>query len=193
MIVKTCRRCATDKPASAFHANKRYRDGLSSWCAPCHRERGSEWAKENRAKLTKRAAAWRAENLEKARETNRRFKNANRDELAAAHAHWAAENKDKRRATSAKRKASKLRATPQWADHAAIAAIYKRASELQVSTGERLHVDHIVPLQHPLVCGLHVPANLQIIPGAENEAKKNYWWPDMFIERAPEPKQEALL
>ena len=68
-----------------------------------------------------------------------------------------------------------------------------------------MHVDHIVPLQSALVCGLHCEANLEIIPGAANEAKKNYWWPDMpdieqavaqgqlFVPEKPKQEQEVLF
>ena len=39
-------------------------------------------------------------------------------------------------------------------------------------------VDHIVPLAHPLVCGLNVPWNLRRVPCHENKAKSNNYWPD---------------
>lgn len=57
-------------------------------------------------------------------------------------------------------------------------ATYLRASLMAVETGVPYQVDHIIPLLHPMVCGLHVPANLQIITEAENRAKANYFNPD---------------
>lgn len=46
-------------------------------------------------------------------------------------------------------------------------------------TGEKWEVDHIVPLQSKLVCGLHNEFNLQVITQRENSSKRNYRWPDM--------------
>jgi hypothetical protein len=57
--------------------------------------------------------------------------------------------------------------------------IYHLARIRTKSTGVIHHVDHIVPLRSKLVCGLHVPENLQVIEGKLNLRKNNKWWPDM--------------
>lgn len=79
----------------------------------------------------------------------------------------------KRRAMGAERRAAELRARPRWVSAAAIQVVYREAVDLTAKTGEPHHVDHIVPLRHPLVCGLHVPWNLQAIPARENLSKNN--------------------
>lgn len=78
-----------------------------------------------------------------------------------------------------KRIAIKLKAIPKWSDNSLIIEFYKKAKQLTNSTGTMHQVDHIVPLQNKLVCGLHVQDNLQIITLSENASKGNRWWPDM--------------
>jgi 5-methylcytosine-specific restriction endonuclease McrA len=191
MTHKTCKRCEQLKPTTEFRADPRYRDGFGSWCVECHRAKSSEWARENRARLTQKARVWRAENEDAWRKSSRAFHNRNKAARAKSAALWAKENKGLRRAVDARRKATKRQATPSWVDHAAITAIYQRSIDVERSSGIRMHVDHIVPLKHPLVCGLHVPWNLQVIPGALNESKRNKW---PFRVEAPKPAfQEALL
>lgn len=36
-------------------------------------------------------------------------------------------------------------------------------------------LDHIIPLNHPRVCGLTVPWNLRTVPRAANISKSNAW------------------
>lgn len=68
---------------------------------------------------------------------------------------------------SSMRRARLIRATPMWHERDQIKHLYITANELN------LEVDHIVPLVHPLVCGLHCLANLQLISKSENLIKKN--------------------
>ena len=69
------------------------------------------------------------------------------------------------------RKEALSRATPSWSNKQAIKAIYLEAKRLTVETGIKHEVDHIVPIQHKKVCGLHVVANLQILNRSENARK----------------------
>lgn len=75
-------------------------------------------------------------------------------------------NKTSYREKSARRRAAKIQATPSWADKEKIKQIY-----LNCPTG--WHVDHIIPLNNSLVCGLHVHNNLQCIPAKDNLEKSN--------------------
>jgi len=83
------------------------------------------------------------------------------------------DNKGVVNAYANKRRTQKLHATPAWADEEVIKEIYSEAQRLQEALGIDLHVDHIIPLQGELVCGLHVASNLQVIPAALNVRKSN--------------------
>lgn len=49
--VKTCRDCGIEKSASEFYAAPRRRDGLGSYCKPCHRARTRAWEDRNPEKM----------------------------------------------------------------------------------------------------------------------------------------------
>ena len=58
-------------------------------------------------------------------------------------------------------------AQPLWANVDDILSVYQEAKYMG------LEVDHEIPLNHPLVCGLHVWDNLQLLSRSENASKSN--------------------
>jgi hypothetical protein len=75
-------------------------------------------------------------------------------------------NKEQYVANRARRRARELNALPSWADLDAIAEFYRVKPE-------GFHVDHIIPLQGKLVCGLHTLNNLQYLTAFDNKSKSN--------------------
>jgi hypothetical protein len=113
---------------------------------------------ERRDEYRQWQAQYRAQNLERVREKARR---------------WAKENRAYGRAQCAKWTAAKFNACPKWVDMDAMLAIYAEAHRITRETGIKHDVDHIIPLQSDIVCGLHVPWNLQILTKSDNVRKSN--------------------
>lgn len=164
---KACSECKELKPLGEFHTRKKSPDGLAYRCRPCVRRAVAEW----RAKNPGAFKAWSERNDRT--EYRREWYEKNREAQPARYAAWSKANPDKRNALIAKRRAAKLRATPAWADHAAIAVFYEEAARLTRETGIRHEVDHILPLQGRTVCGFHHEGNLQILTRSENARKRN--------------------
>lgn len=74
-----------------------------------------------------------------------------------------------------RRKHAVWRATPPWADLAALQAVYDAAKMLRTVTGADWQVDHAIPLRGRLVSGLHCPDNLNLVPGDLNARKGNHY------------------
>ena len=67
---------------------------------------------------------------------------------------------------------------PPWVDRKALRRLEAKAREMTRKTGIKHVLDHLVPVDHPYVCGLTVPWNLQVIPQKVNCAKGNSFHPD---------------
>lgn len=77
---------------------------------------------------------------------------------------------------SLKRSIAQAKATPKWLSDQHIldfATIYSECRFMSRHGHTTYEVDHIVPIQHPEVCGLHVPWNLRIVPQYMNSQKGN--------------------
>jgi hypothetical protein len=103
-------------------------------------------------------ADWRLKNAAKDRSDSRR---------------WQKENRARVIATIAKREADIDRRTPPWADLKEIDWWYRCARAMSKATGIPHHVDHVIPCRGKFVSGLHVEANLAVIPADQNKRKSN--------------------
>lgn len=79
-------------------------------------------------------------------------------------------------------RAQTVRATPAWADTAAIKALYAEARRKTIETGELHVVDHIIPKINPFVCGLHVHQNMRVVHWRANAIKGAAWGPGEQLE-----------
>jgi hypothetical protein len=118
----------------------------------------------------------RARHCEKRRQENRaRYHNdpASKARHIAQATRWSKANPGRRNEIIAARRAHIKRATPLWLtadDKREIIEIYRKARSYGPGV---MHVDHEIPLRGKLVCGLHVPSNLRIIPRLVNIRKGN--------------------
>jgi hypothetical protein len=146
-------------------------------------DRRKDYRKINAKRIAEKKAQHYRENPEKYRRTRTKVKEYDEDGKAINSrrvSEWYKKNPHKRNLIVSRYRASKLHATPLWADSFVISEAYELAQMRSKATRVLHHVDHIVPLQSPNVCGLHCEFNLRVIPGAENTAKGNRHWPDMI-------------
>jgi hypothetical protein len=89
---------------------------------------------------------------------------------------WAKKNAHRVLSWCRQRQLAKIKRTPAWLgedDLWVIEQAYELAALRTKMFGFQWHVDHKIPLRGKRASGLHVPSNLQVIPGYENSRKSN--------------------
>lgn len=200
---KWCSACGATKRVDEFQRRRKDGGPYQSRCRDCQNSTNRAWAKSNRSRASKNVRAWRSGNLDRAQLSAARWRNDNRQKIKAYQQRHYWRNPDLHRTRARQWKdnnterakfncqrwrksnpgrnahkamlyeARKRRATPPWVDLKAIEAVYVACAELNASSGRKHHVDHIYPLCSPVMCGLHVPWNLQILPADVNQRKSN--------------------
>jgi len=120
----------------------------------------------NKEKIKNKNMLYRLNNKDKIKEYYLKYYLKNKDKIKKYTKEYSFKNRHLRRAAWAKRNAIKLKATPKFANLEKIKEIYKNCPK-------GYHVDHIVPLNSKLVCGLHVEWNLQYLTPSANLTKSN--------------------
>lgn len=177
-----------------FHKSKNTKDGLYPYCRACKNNIEKIGYLKNKEKRYATHLDWSRKNVDKVAEYSRRnyakkgdryraysiaYKKANplsQEQIIKdrqSRLRYQKRNRPLFVAISARYKASKLKATPEWANDFFIQEAYELSKIREKLTGIKWHVDHIVPLQGRIVCGLHVENNLQVIPAIVNRIKGN--------------------
>lgn len=142
-----CKPCRSD-----YYRKYREREGNKE----ANKDKCKRYYRDNKKHYIKQAKKWQKENPDKVRDSKAKWRLNNKyktNEIAAA----------RRQKESILRKIYKKECT----------LIYKECKKLNTERGDIYEVDHIIPLVHKDVCGLHVPWNLQIITRKENRKKSN--------------------
>ena len=153
---KLCYVCSSIKEHSYFGANNSTVDKLNSECKECRNIHytSDSFKQKRREYLRGKVRVYSPLSKENRSKYKRNYSILNRASIYAY---------------NAKRRAAKLQATPNWADQVAIKEIYQTCPE-------GYHVDHIIPLQNDLVCGLHCEFNLQHLSAHDNLSKGNKFY-----------------
>ena len=180
-----CTKCKTDKDSSEFPKDASRKSGYKSSCKICYslnrksrannkaaKEYSEKYYKENREKLSQRyfTRNYRDRQLERYYSKREHILEKRRYYLQTP------QGKFKNCEKESRRRSRKLGATPAWLSQKQLSQIkylYWLSKDLETTSGQKYHVDHIVPLQGRHVCGLHVPWNLQVIPAEINLSKGN--------------------
>jgi hypothetical protein len=185
-LMKICTKCLKSLSPENFYVRRASRDGLNARCKTCTSADCAEAYAANPQPAKDRATEAYLKNPEEKRKYGRDYYAANRDavksKVGARHKKLLATDAafaTALRSRVAKRRATRKNATPLWADSKAMKVFYDVAADLTAKLGTPHEVDHIVPLQSKIVCGLHNQFNLQVIPLKKNRAKSNKTWPDM--------------
>lgn len=152
--------------------------------------RTRNWVARHPERAAIAVAAWRKDNRQRQRELEARApsrqgehrKRINRRTTAK----WRKANLETGRLRNRAYSKRVRRATPAWADRAAIRAFY-------AACPPGFQVDHEIPLHGKNVCGLHVLENLQYLTASENAAKGNQWPWEGSTSIHPFHEQEITL
>jgi len=176
--MKQCNKCNKELELSCFYFRKDYNNYRNN-CIECEKKKANDFYNNNKQHCSERAKKYYIKNKEHLKNKSRLQWESikNTEEYKTWKVLYGVKYRDKNRAfltaREAKRRATKLKATPSYADLDNIRIVYEKAKWLETITGLKYEVDHVIPLQGKNVCGLHIWENLQLLEKSLNCSKSN--------------------
>lgn len=170
--MKKCKHCNFIKDFSCFYKDKNCKDNYGVKCKDCYKK----YYNNNKEKILKIMKKKYPDKKEKLMLYDKKYRQENVLKIKKYRKEYKKQNSARYNFINNKRRAKKLKATPNWLSNVDIKNIenmYIKAKQLEKEDGILRHVDHIIPLQGKGVCGLHVPWNLQILTAKQNLVKNN--------------------
>lgn len=157
-----------------------FRRAKTGECLECRAVAVKQWRHQNPDKVKEHNKSQYEAHAEKIKLLVGKYRWKNIETVREKKRQYQRNNPHVFRAILARREAAQMQRTPIWLtddDCWMMQQAYEIAAKRTKQFGFAWHVDHIIPLQGKKVSGLHVPTNLQVIPGAENRRKSNYFEP----------------
>lgn len=146
VVSRECSKCKKLMTIDNFHMHKKGKDGYNAYCVECTSEQGKDYRAKIPEKLKARSRNYYKNNLHKVKTSN----GVRHSKLKNQRAFYKNFEKE-------------------------IFDIYSEALRINESGVTRVAVDHIIPVLHKNVCGLHCPKNLRITEYGYNCSKGNKW------------------
>ena len=159
MNTKICTKCGEEKAATSefFFKQKRGKYGLRGQCKSCYKI----YVQQNKEKISKRGKQYREINKEKILERKKQYYEANKERNLEYRKQYYKKNRHLSQQQKAKRRAAKLKQTPDYANLDLIKLIYENCPK-------GYQVDHMTPISNG---GLHHESNLCYLPEGINLSK----------------------
>lgn len=175
---KQCKLCKKIYSHKEFYTVGTSKDGNLRYqpnCKQCHKLEGNQYYQRYKPRLRIsgriRRRIYRKKYTEHCREMGRQYWKKNKKYLSAT------------------RQVIRLKLQRK------IAKFYKEEiKQIILQRPQKHQVDHIIPINHPLITGLHVPWNMQYLTRSQNGSKKNSFdgtyenesWRERYAERFAE-------
>jgi hypothetical protein len=184
--MKTCNICGENKPQEAFPSNgKHYYKGYCKVCESAinrakyadpvwraaRREKHLVWLQTNKERHIATCKKWKSDNAESMHAQALKHRRENVESIRLYAKEYAAQNKDKRVTWQMAREKAIKERTPIWTTELDLWLMEEAKELARLRTkvmGVKWVTDHIIPLQSPIVSGLHVPKNIRVVRDVEN-------------------------